>query len=137
MTTKLCTKCDVVKTYAEFYKNAKRTDGLQVWCKVCQGAASNYNQGMAREKRRELGEALSKSHLGYLMRMGELAERAKAKLHALAVEFSYEDSKVLKDYENRLKVKGGNDGQIERKAAQGTPQFGVCSPESESVPNPG
>jgi len=36
--TKSCTKCGVEKDRSEFYRNNARKDGIQGWCKGCEGA---------------------------------------------------------------------------------------------------
>jgi hypothetical protein len=33
---KFCSKCGQSRTAGEFYRDTKRHDGLQCWCKVCQ-----------------------------------------------------------------------------------------------------
>jgi hypothetical protein len=44
MDTKTCTKCGNIKAYSEFYKDARRKDGLASWCKefVCEYKKAYY-----------------------------------------------------------------------------------------------
>ena len=48
---KKCTKCGRFKHRVEFHINNKAKDGLQTWCKVCQGEATRRRQ---KEKSEEL-----------------------------------------------------------------------------------
>lgn len=52
MDTKSCTKCGETKALTDFYRNAKRKDGLQYQCKVCQKsyAAAYYMTEASRDK---------------------------------------------------------------------------------------
>lgn len=38
---KTCPRCQTAKEPSEFYKNRKRPDGLQDWCKTCLNAANS------------------------------------------------------------------------------------------------
>jgi hypothetical protein len=49
---KTCHKCDSVKPTSEFYKNARRYDGIAVWCKTCMNDyARTRNQALTPEQK--------------------------------------------------------------------------------------
>jgi Recombination endonuclease VII len=51
--TALCLKCLQNKPHAEFYKDQRRRDGMQAWCKTCQAGYNRvYSRTTERGKRR-------------------------------------------------------------------------------------
>ncbi len=54
---KHCTKCKQDRTDTEFYKDARRKDGLRAWCKSCTKADSARREGKYAEKRKAYRES--------------------------------------------------------------------------------
>lgn len=47
---KKCTKCGVIKAFAEFYKETRKPDGMQNHCKVCDNARKEVWVSLNKEK---------------------------------------------------------------------------------------
>jgi len=54
---KRCTKCGVEKLLSDFGKNARRKDGMQTWCRICNNALSRAWSAANLDRKRESSRA--------------------------------------------------------------------------------
>ena len=59
---KKCSKCKMVKSKSEFYKNRCHKDGLDTWCKDCKKEYDKKWRNSNRERRREYGREYRYKH---------------------------------------------------------------------------
>lgn len=71
-----CSRCEQYKPPSEFYKNSRRSSGIDCYCKLCMNAQSAANYQKNKEKRNAQARAWAAAHPE---KMREHAERHKEK----------------------------------------------------------
>ena len=91
---KKCTRCLEDKPKSEFYKNAAKKDGLDIYCRQCQGQMSKEYYVMNREREKKRAAAWRENNPDYRKEWGEKnpdkvkehEERKKLRRYGITVE---------------------------------------------------